>query len=96
MVQPQLGHIDTFMFDAGQLVLNRLQANDGLLCCTRERYFGVSGKFRLHSTYVRDVVHLKTQLEYLGTLMRTMAYKSHFRDEASTGLATRQCNPKFD
>ena len=65
---------------AGQLVINRLQANNGLLFCS-----GLSGV--VSPDYSVFAPRSPVDMEYLGNLLRTVTYKAHFRRE-STGLGT--------
>jgi len=64
----------------GQLVVNRLQANNGLVFCSRLNGL-VSPDY--------SVFEMRTALnmEYLSDLLRTPIYRAHFRREA-TGLGT--------
>ena len=64
----------------GQLVVNRLQANNGLVFCSRLNGL-VSPDY--------SVFEMRTALnmEYLSDLLRTSIYRAHFRREA-TGLGT--------
>ena len=64
----------------GQLVVNRLQANNGLLFCSR-----LSGV--VSPDYSIFAAKSPLDMEYLGSLLRTITYKAHFRRE-STGLGT--------
>ena len=65
---------------AGQLVVNRLQANNGLLFCS-----GLRGL--VSPDYSVFEARLPVDMQYLGSLLRTVTYKAHFRRE-STGLGT--------
>ncbi len=64
----------------GQLVVNRLQANNGLVFCS-----GVDGLVSPDYSVFDKTGPL--QMEYLSDLLRTSAYRSHFR-RVSTGLGT--------
>ena len=64
----------------GQLVVNRLQANNGLVFCS-----GVDGLVSPDYSVFNKTAPL--QMEYLSDLLRTSAYRSHFR-RVSTGLGT--------
>ena len=64
----------------GQLVVNRLQANNGLVFCS-----GVDGLVSPDYSVFDKTAPL--QMEYLSDLLRTSAYRSHFR-RVSTGLGT--------
>ena len=66
--------------ETGQLVVNRLQANNGLLFCSR-----LSGV--VSPDYSVFTARSPVDMEYLGSLLRTITYKTHFRRE-STGLGT--------
>ena len=68
------------LVEAGQLVVNRLQANNGLLFCSR-----LSGV--VSPDYSVFAARPPVDMEYLGNLLRTVTYKTHFRRE-STGLGT--------
>ena len=68
------------LVEAGQLVINRLQANNGLLFCS-----GLSGV--VSPDYSVFAPRSPVDMEYLGNLLRTVTYKAHFRRE-STGLGT--------
>ena len=68
------------LVEAGQLVVNRLQANNGLLFCSR-----LSGV--VSPDYSVFAARSPVDMEYLGNLLRTVTYKTHFRRE-STGLGT--------
>ena len=68
------------LVEAGQLVVNRLQANNGLLFCSR-----LSGV--VSPDYSVFAERSPVDMEYLGNLLRTVTYKTHFRRE-STGLGT--------
>ena len=68
------------LVEAGQLVINRLQANNGLLFCS-----GLSGV--VSPDYSVFAAKVTCRHEYLGNLLRTVTYKAHFRRE-STGLGT--------
>ena len=64
----------------GQLVVNRLQANNGLVFCS-----GVDGLVSPdYSVFDRTA---PLQMKYLSDLLRTSTYRSHFR-RVSTGLGT--------
>ncbi|WP_420447222.1 restriction endonuclease subunit S [Candidatus Palauibacter sp.] len=64
----------------GQLVVNRLQANNGLVFCS-----GVDGLVSPDYSVFDKTAPL--QMKYLSDLLRTSAYRSHFR-RVSTGLGT--------
>ena len=64
----------------GQLVVNRLQANNGLVFCS-----GVDGLVSPDYSVFDKTAPL--QMKYLSDLLRTSAYRSHFW-QASTGLGT--------
>ena len=64
----------------GQLVVNRLQANNGLVFCS-----GVDGLVSPDYSVFDKMAPL--QMKYLSDLLRTSAYRSHFR-RVSTGLGT--------
>ena len=64
----------------GQLVVNRLQANNGLVFCSDVDGLVSPDDSVFHKT-------LPLQLKYLSDLLRTSAYRSHFR-RVSTGLGT--------
>ena len=64
----------------GQLVVNRLQANNGLVFCS-----GVDGLVSPDYSVFDKTAPL--QIKYLSDLLRTSAYRSHFR-RVSTGLGT--------
>ena len=68
------------LVETGQLVVNRLQANNGLLFCSR-----LSGV--VSPDYSVFTARSPVDMEYLGSLLRTITYKAHFRRE-STGLGT--------
>ena len=68
------------LVETGQLVVNRLQANNGLLFCS-----GLSGV--VSPDYSVFETRSPVNMEYLGNLLRTVTYKAHFRRE-STGLGT--------
>ena len=68
------------LVEAGQLVINRLQANNGLLFCS-----GLSGV--VSPDYSVFAPRSPVDMEYLGNLLRTVTYKAYFRRE-STGLGT--------
>ena len=64
----------------GQLVVNRLQANNGLVFCS-----GINGL--VSPDYSVFEMRKPLQMQYLSDLLRTSSYRSHFRRE-STGLGT--------
>ena len=64
----------------GQLVVNRLQANNGLVFCS-----GVDGLVSPDYSVFDKTAPL--QMKYISDLLRTSAYRSHFR-RVSTGLGT--------
>ena len=64
----------------GQLVVNRLQANNGLVFCS-----GVNGL--VSPDYSVFEMTEPFQMQYLSDLLRTSTYRAHFRRE-STGLGT--------
>ena len=64
----------------GQLVVNRLQANNGLVFCS-----GVDGLVSPDYSVFDKTAPL--QMKYMSDLLRTSAYRSHFR-RVSTGLGT--------
>ena len=64
----------------GQLVVNRLQANNGLVFCS-----GIDGLVSPDYSVFDKTVPL--QMKYLSDLLRTSVYRSHFR-RVSTGLGT--------
>ena len=64
----------------GQMVVNRLQANNGLVFCS-----GFDGV--VSPDYSVFEMREALQMEYLSDLLRTSGYRSHFRRE-STGLGT--------
>lgn len=64
----------------GQLVVNRLQANNGLVFCS-----GVDGLVSPDYSVFEKTVPV--QMRYLSDLLRTSVYRSHFR-RVSTGLGT--------
>ena len=64
----------------GQLVVNRLQANNGLVFCSR-----VDGL--VSPDYSVFEMRAPFRMEYLSELLRTPVYRSHFR-QVSTGLGT--------
>ena len=64
----------------GQMVVNRLQANNGLVFCS-----GFDGV--VSPDYSVFEMREALQMEYLSVLLRTSGYRSHFRRE-STGLGT--------
>ena len=64
----------------GQLVVNRLQANNGLVFCS-----GINGL--VSPDYSVFEMRKPLQMQYLSDLLRTSRYRSHFRRE-STGLGT--------
>ena len=68
------------LVETGELVVNRLQANNGLLFCSR-----LSGV--VSPDYSVFTARSPVDMEYLGSLLRTITYKAHFRRE-STGLGT--------
>ena len=64
----------------GQLVVNRLQANNGLVFCS-----GVDGLVSPdYSVFEMQAIF---RMEYLSDLLRTSVYRSRFR-QVSTGLGT--------
>ena len=64
----------------GQLVVNRLQANNGLVFCA-----GLDGVVSPDYSVFENKAPLRMQ--YLSDLLRTLAYRSHFR-RVSKGLGT--------
>ena len=64
----------------GQLVVNRLQANNGLVFCSR-----LNGL--VSPDYSVFEMRRALNMEYLSELLRTSVYRAHFRREA-TGLGT--------
>ena len=64
----------------GQLVVNRMQANNGLVFCS-----GLDGLVSPDYSVFDKTVPL--QMKYLSDLLRTSVYRSHFR-RVSTGLGT--------
>ena len=64
----------------GQLVVNRLQANNGLVFCSR-----LNGL--VSPDYSVFEMRRPLNMEYLSDLLRTSIYRAHFRREA-TGLGT--------
>lgn len=64
----------------GQLVVNRLQANNGLVFCS-----GVDGLVSPDYSVFEKTAPV--QMKYLSDLLRTSVYRSHFR-RVSTGLGT--------
>jgi type I restriction enzyme, S subunit len=68
------------LVEVGQLVVNRLQANNGLLFCS-----GLRGL--VSPDYSVFEARSPVDMQYLGSLLRTAIYKVHFRREA-TGLGT--------
>lgn len=64
----------------GQLVVNRLQANNGLVFCSR-----LNGL--VSPDYSVFEMRMALNMEYLSDLLRTSIYRAHFRREA-TGLGT--------
>ena len=64
----------------GQLVVNRLQANNGLIFCS-----GVDGLVSPDYSVFEKTAPV--QMKYLSDLLRTSVYRSHFR-RVSTGLGT--------
>ncbi len=64
----------------GQLVINRLQANNGLVFCS-----GVDGLVSPDYSVFEKTASV--QMKYLSDLLRTSVYRSHFR-RVSTGLGT--------
>lgn len=65
---------------AGELVVNRLQANNGLVFCSNLDGL-VSPDYSVFQTKTA------LQMQYLSDLLRTEAYRTHFRQEAR-GLGT--------
>ena len=65
---------------AGQLVVNRLQANNGLVFCS-----GIDGLVSPDYSVFEPTTPL--QMKYLSVLLRTSLYRSHFR-RVATGLGT--------
>ena len=65
---------------AGELVVNRLQANNGLVFCSNLDGL-VSPDYSVFQTKTT------LQMQYLSDLLRTEAYRTHFRQEAR-GLGT--------
>ena len=65
---------------AGQLVVNRLQANNGLVFCS-----GIDGLVSPDYSVFERTTHF--QMKYLSELLRTSLYRSHFR-RVATGLGT--------
>ena len=78
---PQAGSLVGFkLVDVGQLVVNRLQANNGLIFRA-----GLSGLVSPdYSVFEGDSL---VDMRYLSALLRTSMYRAHFRQE-STGLGT--------
>lgn len=68
------------LVQAGQLVVNRLQANNGLLFRS-----GINGL--VSPDYSVFEPRVPVDMEYLSTVLRTAPYRVHFRRE-STGLGT--------
>jgi type I restriction enzyme S subunit len=66
--------------EAGQLVVNRLQANNGLIFCS-------SLKGLVSPDYSVFEARSPFDMQYLGALLRLVPYRAHFRRE-STGLGT--------
>ena len=64
----------------GQLVVNRMQANNGLVFCS-----GINGL--VSPDYSVFEMREPLQMQYLSDLLRTSGYRTHFRREA-TGLGT--------
>ena len=64
----------------GQLVVNRMQANNGLVFCS-----GISGL--VSPDYSVFEMRKPLQMQYLSDLLRISGYRAHFRRE-STGLGT--------
>ena len=64
----------------GQLVVNRMQANNGLVFCSR-----VEGV--VSPDYSVFEMKVPLQVQFLSDLLRTSVYRSHFR-RVSTGLGT--------
>ena len=64
----------------GQLVVNRMQANNGLVFCS-----GIDGL--VSPDYSVFEMREPLQMQYLSDLLRTSDYRAHFRREA-TGLGT--------
>ncbi len=64
----------------GQLVVNRMQANNGLVFCS-----GINGL--VSPDYSVFEMREPLQMQYLSDLLRTSGYRAHFRREA-TGLGT--------
>ena len=64
----------------GQLVVNRMQANNGLVFCS-----GINGL--VSPDYSVFEMREPLQMPYLSDLLRTSGYRAHFRREA-TGLGT--------
>ena len=74
------------LVETGQLVVNRLQANNGLLFCSR-----LSGV--VSPDYSVFTARSPVDMEYLGSLLRTITYKAHFRRECTApgSLDTHLC-----
>ena len=68
------------LVEVGQLVVNRLQANNGLVFCS-----GVGGV--VSPDYSVFEMKAPIEMQYLSDLLRTAVYRSHFR-RGSTGLGT--------
>ena len=68
------------LVSSGQLVINRMQANNGLVFCSRINGL-VSPDYSVFE--MREPI----QMQYLSDLLRTVGYRAHFRRE-STGLGT--------
>ena len=68
------------LVSSGQLVVNRMQANNGLVFCSR-----INGL--VSPDYSAFEMREPIQMQYLSDLLRTVGYRAHFRRE-STGLGT--------
>ena len=68
------------LVSSGQLVVNRMQANNGLVFCSRINGL-VSPDYSVFE--MREPI----QMQFLSDLLRTSGYRAHFRRE-STGLGT--------
>ena len=68
------------LVSSGQLVVNRMQANNGLVFCSR-----INGL--VSPDYSVFEMKEPIQMQFLSDLLRTSGYRAHFRRE-STGLGT--------